>query len=91
MPDLRLIVKNDSFAIGKGLEPQTIIRANNKTDLIQNSLEFFVYYGNVVYQDTLYPPGSTEGRHETRWCFIYLPHGTPKLLRSGPEEYNRYT
>jgi hypothetical protein len=91
LPDLRLIVKTDSFPVSPGLSPESYIESKSKQSLIEQSLLFLVYYGNVVYRDTLYPDSSKEGLHETRWCFVYQPGGEKKFVRSGPEEYNRYT
>jgi hypothetical protein len=91
MPDLRLIVHEDNFSVGQGIHPESIIRNAGKKDLADDSREFLVYYGNVVYRDTFYPDSSPNGLHETRWCFVYQPAGERRLVRSGPEAYNRYT
>jgi hypothetical protein len=90
LPDLNIIVHRGSFEIEHGLNAQTYIRDHRKEDAINSSGEFLVYYGNVIYRDTLYPDSSPEGEHETRWCFFYQPDER-KLLREGPKEYNRYT
>ncbi len=93
LPDLRLIVHTDSFRIGHGVDPESLSRATSNVDLVNESRKFLVYYGNVVYRDVLYPESESEGLHETRWCFVYLPHkeGDIKFEQTGPEEYNRYT
>lgn len=103
MPDLQLVVRSDSFRIGKGINPESILLRNGEKKLLVNqSREFLIYYGNIVYQDTLREDGATEGKHETRWCFVYIPneegrfdHNIPsrpvKFTRSGPNEYNSYT
>jgi hypothetical protein len=91
MPDLTLIVHTDSFPIGVGVNPRSVIQSANHEALVLSAREFLVYFGNVVYRDTLYPESSMEGLHETRWCFVYQPGGDKMFLRSGPAEYNRYT
>jgi len=68
-----------------------LLKAKGKADLVEQSREFLVYYGNVVYRDTLYPDSADEGLHETRWCFVYQPDQKKKFVRSGPPEYNRYS
>jgi hypothetical protein len=90
-PDLNIIVRHDSFPIAQGVNAGAYLQKEGKTDSINNSTEFLVYYGNVVYRDTLYPESSSEGLHQTTWCFVYQPSGERKFVRSGPEEYNRYT
>jgi hypothetical protein len=91
MPDLTLIVHSDSFQIGHGIRARQFIESRGRWESVLWANEFLVYYGNVVYQDTLYPESSSEGIHETRWCFVYQPGGDRLFLRGGPEEYNRYT
>ncbi|HEV3219608.1 MAG TPA: hypothetical protein VGZ48_07535 [Candidatus Acidoferrales bacterium] len=91
MPDLDLIVRRDSFPIGKGIDPDSVIKNAGKNSVVGDSREFLIYYGNVIYRDTLYPDSSPEGLHETRWCFVYQPNGETKFVRSGPKEYNGYT
>jgi hypothetical protein len=91
MPDLTLIINADSFPIGQGVNPMSVIQGTEHELLVLGSREFLAYFGNVVYRDTLYPESSTEGLHETRWCFVYQPGGDKMFLRSGPAEYNRYT
>ena len=91
MPDLTLIINADSFPIGQGVNPMSVIEGTEHELLVLGSREFLAYFGNVVYRDTLYPESSTEGLHETRWCFVYQPGGDKMFLRSGPAEYNRYT
>jgi hypothetical protein len=91
MPDLTLIVHADSFPIGAGVNPRSVIGGTPHEVLVLTAREFIVYFGNVVYRDTLYPESSAEGLHETRWCFVYQPGGERMFLRGGPDEYNRYT
>ncbi len=91
LPDLDMIVSRRSFRIGEGLNASLFVLDKGKNALISNSEEFLVYYGKVVYRDTLYPDSAPEGLHETRWCFFYQPSGSKRFVRSGPEEYNRYT
>jgi hypothetical protein len=91
LPDLHLIVRTDSFRISPGLNAQSFIESHRKTGLVAESKEFLVYYGNVVYRDTLYPDSAKEGLHETRWCFVYQPQQKKKFVRSGPSEYNQYS
>jgi hypothetical protein len=91
MPDLTLIVHTDSFQIGHGVSARQFAESRGRWESVVRADEFLVYYGNVVYQDTLYPESSVEGLHETRWCFIYQPGGEKMFLRGGPKEYNRYT
>jgi hypothetical protein len=93
LPDLNLIVHDDSFPIGHGLNPESFVQTSGKKmSLIVDSREFLVYYGNVVYRDTLYTDSSADGLHETRWCFVYQPgREIRKFVRLGHEEYNRYT
>ena len=91
MPGLHLIVSEDSFRVGHGINPASIIQNAGKKDLVDGSREFLVYCGNIVYRDALYLDSATEGLHETRWCFVYQPAGKRKFVRSGPEEYNRYS
>jgi cAMP phosphodiesterase len=91
-PDLNIIVHHDSFPIAHGVNPGVYVQASGKVDAVNNSNEFFVYYGNVVYRDTLYPESSSEGLHQTTWCFVYQPlDERRKFIRGGPEEYNLYT
>jgi hypothetical protein len=104
IPDLRLIVHGDSFPIGCGIAPEHVLaEEKDRRELVYQAREFLVYYGNVVYRDTLYPETSSEGQHETRWCFVYQPtpnltkaalaalNPTGNFVRSGPAEYNGYT
>jgi hypothetical protein len=91
LPDLHLIVRTDSFPISPGLNAHSFIESQGKADLVAESREFLVYYGNVVYRDTLYPDSAKDGLHETRWCFVYQPHQKKKFVRSGPSEYNQYS
>lgn len=91
LPDLHLIVRKDSFPISPGLNAQSLIERQGKADLVEQSREFLVYYGNVVYRDTFYPDSANDGLHETSWCFVYQPSQKKKFVRSGPIEYNRYT
>lgn len=91
MPDLTLIVSTDSFPIGHGVNPRSVIQGTEHEVLVLSAREFLVYFGNVIYRDTLYPESSREGLHETRWCFIYQLGGDKMFLRGGPAEYNRYT
>jgi hypothetical protein len=90
LPDRNIIVHGDRFPIEHGVDPQKYILNNGKKDLIDSSEEFLVYYGNVVYRDTFYADSSLDGLHETRWCFFFRPY-EGRFVRSGPEEYNRYT
>jgi hypothetical protein len=90
-PDLNILVHQDSFPIAHGVNPGVYVQASGKADAVNNSNEFFVYYGNVVYRDTLNPESSSEGLHQTTWCFVYQPQAERKFIRGGPEEYNRYT
>jgi len=89
-PDLNIIVHGRSFLIDHGVNAEKYIAGNGVKDAIYKSDQFLVYYGNVVYRDTLYPDSSSEGLHETRWCFFYRPY-EKRFVRSGPVEYNRYT
>lgn len=89
-PDLNIIVRKDSFSIAHGVNAEKYILDNRKKAQVDSSEEFLVYYGNVVYRDTLYPDLSPEGLHETRWCFFYRPYEA-RFVRGGPDEYNRYT
>jgi hypothetical protein len=90
MPDLTLFVHTDSFPIGDGLSARQFIESRGRWEQVLHANEFLVYFGNVVYRDTLYPESSPEGLHETRWCFIYQPGGERMFLRGGPKEYNGY-
>lgn len=91
MPDLTMIVHADSFPIGQGVNPRSVIGGTTHEVLVLSAREFLVYFGSVVYRDTLYPESAPEGLHETRWCFVYQIGGDKMFLRGGPEEYNRYT
>jgi hypothetical protein len=90
LPDLNIIVNADSFPIDHGVNARKFIQDKGKKDLIESSREYLVYYGNVIYRDTLYDESSPAGLHETRWCFFYQPY-EKKFRRCGPEQYNRYT
>jgi hypothetical protein len=103
MPDLTLIVHGDSFPIGDGIKPELILGREDRTPDVHGGRQFLAYYGIVVYRDKFFPENAPEGKHETRWCFIYLPEGgltqsvlrvinpVGKFVRSGPKEFNGYT
>lgn len=105
MPDLRLIVPDKSFRIGPGVNPELFLLNHlDKRPSVNDRRAFLVYYGNVIYRDTFYQDGRSEGVHETCWCFVYgpshgekfdranLPNQAGTFVRSGPaEEYNQYT
>ena len=80
----------DSFSIQRGLNPEWLIFNNGKNDLIKSGEESLIYYGRVVYRDTLYAESVDEGLHETTFCFLYQPD-EERFVRSGPIEYNRFT
>jgi hypothetical protein len=86
LPDLTFLVNRDSFPIRPPKNPEWILENSGKKILVQESREFLVFYGRVIYEDVL--SGTTN--HETRWCFAYDPF-RKALVGVGPEEYNRYT
>lgn len=53
--------------------------------------EFLMYFGYVLYED-IFPTGKNGelGKHETWWCFAYLPYGD-SLTPSGPDRYTKNT
>jgi hypothetical protein len=87
-PDLKIISPDDSFAIGTVI-PEVLIQNNGKIESVNGGAEYFIYYGQVTYRDTLYPESTNEGLHHTTFCFVYEPD-KKRFFRGGPVEYNRY-
>jgi len=104
LPHLDLIVHEDSFPIGHGINPEVfLLERPLERVLVHQARAFLVYYGTVIYRDMLYDESEPKGSHETRWCFVYRPRGDAAFdaalivsqpgtfVRFGPEEYNGYT
>ncbi len=85
-PNKTLIVQSDSFPVyPAGIRPQTMV--------VAGSTEILFFYGTVVYDDVFGTNRHGYVRHETRWCYAYLPDGH-RFIRTGPDgsdEYNRNT
>jgi hypothetical protein len=53
LPDLTLIVHHDSFPIGHGIDAESLIGDGETKARVDESRNFLIYYGNVVYRDVL--------------------------------------
>ncbi|SRR5229473_3863779 len=93
-PDRTLIGQDDGFDIPlngvPSVNPESVIKTAEITKQVKIGSTFLLFYGKIIYKDVLNRDGKEAIRHETRWCYCF-DVSSGQLVRSGPEEYNRYT
>jgi hypothetical protein len=86
MPNQTFIVSRDSFPIRPFFAPEKIIDHSGMRELAEQSQQFLMFYGRIVYEDMFSGARPKPVRHETRWCYAYLPQ-TREFKSCGPDEY----
>ena len=90
-PSRSFLAQGEHFDIQVTLDPSNVgINPMNilKTHYLKSDsapLEKLVFYGRVVYEDTL-----SKDTHKTGWCFVFFADGL-RFVRTGPAGYNDYT
>jgi hypothetical protein len=87
MPNQTFIVNRDSFSIRPYFVPEQIIEQSNMKAWIDESRRFLMFYGRIIYEDIFSGARPYPVRHETRWCFAYIPQ-TREFRSCGPNEYS---
>jgi hypothetical protein len=92
IPEKTFVVGQNDLPIGPSLDlKKAIVMHRPKPPQIENSQEFFVWYGRVAYEDVFGAQGTTSKElHETRWCYAWVER-EERFVVCGPEEYNRHT
>jgi hypothetical protein len=93
VPYRTLIVQEDEFRLpiagADAVNPGFMVNHAELRDRIKSGNQSLIFYGRVIYKDIL--GKDTEPiRHETCFCYRF-DFGDQKFVRTGPEEYNRYT
>jgi hypothetical protein len=90
-PDRTLVVQDDAFDLNPaGVNPESMIKEAGMTERVKIGNQFLVFYGWIIYKDVFSRDGKEAVRHETRFCYCFDLSGG-RFVRTGPEEYNRYT
>jgi len=93
-PERTLIVQEDGFDIPlageRSIDPESFItpEMTKQVKLLKNLS--LLLYGKVIYKDVFNRDGKEAIHHETRFCYCF-DVSCGEFVRTGPEEYNRYT
>jgi len=94
-PDRTLIVQGDGFDISlrgeRSINPESFIttpQMANQVKVLKNLS--LLFYGEVIYRDVFNRDEKEAIHHETRFCYCF-DVSRREFVRTGPEEYNRYT
>jgi hypothetical protein len=91
-PAQALLTQNEGFDISPdGVNPESMIdAAPGMREQTGMSNQFLFFYGRVIYKDVFSKEGRQQVRYETRWCYNYDVFRR-QFIRTGPDEYNRFT
>ncbi len=90
-PDRDLIAQDDGFDLNlTGVNPEAMIENAGMTERMKIGNQFLIVYGRIIYKDVFSRDGQEATHHETRFCYSF-DVARRTFVRTGPEEYNRYT
>lgn len=81
-----LMVRDEKWTLSSPIHAESWIDNRGKRDVVMDAKEFPVFYGQVIYRDTLREKTDPAGEHHTRFCFAYNAF-MKNIIPSGPQEY----
>ncbi|MGB7845886.1 MAG: hypothetical protein WBL63_09750, partial [Candidatus Acidiferrum sp.] len=90
VPHQIFLTQGDGFDVSPISPQSTIDNAPEMKQRTQMGNQFLFFYGRICYRGVFTKEGREHFQYETRWCYNY-DVSKRQFLRSGPEEYNRFT